>query len=444
MSAVHAIPTTLPQTTSRSILIALTIAVLSIVFFEIEHNNSEASLQETFTQSGDDMADRTAAGDPARRLAIPALGLFGILLLTRRDGWRIRLDSSLGWWLLAYLLWCGATILWSENPALTIRRYSVLLFCVAGALGVAKSFSLGELAFLALGVTTILLANSVRTELALGTFNPLSSDYRFSGTLHPNAQAPNCALMALSALFLMRGAPRGRVLFGLLFLAGMLLLVLTKSRTVCAAMLVGLAVFFSIGTSWVTRLAFLSIALWLGCTLGLMASIAVGSDLEKQVSNTLLMGREDEAESLSGRVPMWLDIAPHVIERLLIGHGYQTFWSPQRIESFSRVFQFTVPDGHCAYLDAALDLGLIGALVCMAAVVTGVREGGRRFLETGYLGYGFLFALFTCRSLNALLESNFAVPTNLVPFVMVCGLLQLGFCRQMEPADSAAPCQEGA
>ena len=31
-------------------------------------------------------------------------------------------------------------------------------------------------------------------------------------------------------------------------------------------------------------------------------------------------------------------------------------------------------------------------------------------------------ALLACRSLNGLLESNFAAPTSFVPFVMVCGL----------------------
>lgn len=427
--ALTATTSTLPQTRSRLAMIVLTIVALTVVFFEIEHNNPEASLQATFTQSGDDFADRSAAGDPVRRLAIPALGLFGGLLMLRRDGWRFGVESRLGWWLLAYFVWCGATVIWSEDRALTIRRFSVLMFCVAGALGIARQVSLGELCLISLAVTTILLANSLRTELALGTFHPFSAEYRFSGTVHPNAQAPNCALMALAALFLARSAPRGRLLFWALFLIAVVLLVLTKSRTVCAAMSVGLAVYLLLGSSWTYRVVALTVALWLACSVGLLACVA-DANIERKIVNAVLIGRQDEAESLSGRIPMWRDIAPHIAERLFIGHGYQTFWSPQRIESFSRNFQFTIPDGHCAYLDAALDLGLIGALICMAAVVIGVREGARRYLATGYLGYGFLFALFTCRSLNALLESNFAVPTNLVPFVMVAGLLQLAFCHE--------------
>ena len=41
-------------------------------------------------------------------------------------GWN---SARLGWLLLGYLAWCGLSILWSENLPLTIRHFSVLLFC---------------------------------------------------------------------------------------------------------------------------------------------------------------------------------------------------------------------------------------------------------------------------------------------------------------------------
>ncbi len=59
----------------------------------------------------------------------------------------------------------------------------------------------------------------------------------------------------------------------------------------------------------------------------------------------------------------------------------------------------------------------------------------RRASTSRDVGYGFLLALFVCRSLNALLEASFIAPTSLVPFIMVCGLAQLGFCG--EPNDSS-------
>ncbi len=155
----------------------------------------------------------------------------------------------------------------------------------------------------------------------------------------------------------------------------------------------------------------------------------MGWDIERRAADVAMAGREEESEALSGRIPLWMAILPYVQEHPFVGHGYQSFWNPERIESFSYAFQFLVPDGHSAYIDTALDLGVIGALLCLAGVGAGIGEAGRGYLRTRDIGYGFVLALLACRSLNGLLESNFAAPASLVPFIMVCGLAHLGFCH---------------
>jgi O-antigen ligase len=127
---------------------------------------------------------------------------------------------------------------------------------------------------------------------------------------------------------------------------------------------------------------------------------------------------------------------PHLQDHLLLGHGYQTFWNQGRIAAFSQAHQYSLSDGHCAYLDTALDLGLVGAAICLVSVIAGIRVAASRYRVQGDIGYSFLFALLACRSLNALLESNFAAPTSFVPFVMVCGLTQLGFFRKPDESYS--------
>ena len=66
-----------------------------------------------------------------------------------------------------------------------------------------------------------------------------------------------------------------------------------------------------------------------------------------------MAGREEESEALSGRIPLWMAILPYVQEHPFVGHGYQSFWNSERIESFSYAFQFLVPDGHSAYIETA-------------------------------------------------------------------------------------------
>lgn len=431
-----------PSLAGRRGVVGLSIVVLAVAFYFIEHRNAQVSSLQAFTVTGDDMADMSAEGDLGRRLAFPLLGLFGLALLLRHDGARLGLDSRLGWLLLVYFLWCVMSILWSVDPPLTIRRVGVLVFCGLAALGLARQTTLRDLCIISLTVAAIHVANGLRVEIALGTFQPFSSEYRFAGTQHPNAQALYCATMALAAAYLARRAERSGFFLWTLCLIGMVLMVMTKSRTVCAAFLGALLAYGVLDMPWSKRILLGTSVVSILCFFALAGAL-LARDLNDRVINLVLIGRQEEVDSLSGRVPLWTDLGPHVQERLLLGHGYLTFWSPQRIESFSRTFQWTVPDGHNAYIDAALNLGLIGAALCAAIVMAGIYEAARRHNTDS--GCGFLFALLTCRAFNAFLESGFDIPMSFTPFIMACGLMHLGFCRApSEPFYSTETMKEAA
>jgi exopolysaccharide production protein ExoQ len=301
--------------------------------------------------------------------------------------------------------------------------------CSVGVLGVARQATLRDLCLITLAVSTILVVNSVGTEIALGTFHPCSPGYRFAGTLHPNVQAPYCATMALAAGFLASHAKRAHILLWTLCAIGVALLALTKSRTACGAAAVGLLTYGSLTVPWPKRVLVGTAILGACCAVALAVSL-LGGDIERQMTSVALIGRQEEADSLSGRIPLWAKLTPYLQDHFLLGHGYQTFWSPQRIESFSEACEWAVPDGHSAYLDAILDLGIIGAAIYVATVVTGIGGLRRRILAGDDYGCGFLFTLLVYRAASALLESAGAVPTSFVPFMMVCGLVHFGCCGQ--------------
>ena len=402
----------------------LVIALLTTAFYFIEHG-TQISRLDGFAVTADEMVAGVVAGDTGRRLAFPALGLCGALLLARRGGRRLELRSRLGWLLLAYVAWAGISILWSDDLPLTLRHFSVLLFCGTGALGIARQVTMRELCLIALAVTGILLVNGVCLEIALGTFQPFSAEYRFAGTLHPNGQAAYCVTMALAAACLARhGGPR-RILFWMLCLIGVVFLLLTKSRTGCGAFFAAPLVCGFLALPLPKKVMALAGIISLASAL-LLASSLLDWDIQDRVVNLALIGRQEEADSLSGRIPLWTELTPHVHEHFLFGHGYQTFWNPERIENVSRLLQWAVPNGHCAYLDLLLDLGAIGSVLCLATAVTGIGAIRRRLLAGDY-GYEFLFVLIVSRALNGILESTFAELTSIPPFIMVCGILHLAF-----------------
>jgi exopolysaccharide production protein ExoQ len=200
--------------------------------------------------------------------------------------------------------------------------------------------------------------------------------------------------------------------------------VMTKSRTVCGALLIGLLAYGAIGMSWRKRILAFTAMLWSVFALAFIA-LLLGWDVEHQAVNVALIGREEETGSLSGRVPFWTELMPHVMDRSLLGHGYRTFWDPKRIGDFSNSLQWTVTDGHSAYLDTLLDLGVIGAVLFLASIAAGIREAASGYRTSGDVAYGMFFALLVCRGLNAILESAFVTSTNFVSFVIICGLAHI-------------------
>jgi exopolysaccharide production protein ExoQ len=439
MIATH--PISIHETTAwspgRLAFVWLTIGVLAAAFYLIEHRNTRVSQLDAFHISGEEMALRAAQGDAARRAAIPTIGLFGAWLLMRRGGCQPKLGTRLGWLLIGYLAWCALSIFWSPHLLLTVRHVGVLVICGVGALGVARQITLRELCMVALGVTTLLVLNSVRSEIALGTFRPFAAEYRFAGNLHPNVQAPYCAMMALSAACLASQAKRGRGFLWALCLVGLGLMVLTKSRTVCGVFLAGTVVYSLIGAPWPKKLMAGTTILGIGCAAAFVA-LLLGWDLERHLVNMVLIGRQEDSEALSGRLPLWAALIPHWLEHPFLGHGYQTFWNPERIGGLSNSVQWTVSNGHSALLDTLLDLGLIGAALFVVAVIVGLRDVARRWFASRDIGYGFLFALLAGRTVIALLESAFLTPTNFVSFILVCGLAHAAFCQMPREAVQAA------
>ena len=422
-------------------LLWLLIVLLGSIFFAAGHQWN-VSLSETFSAAADEAGQTVAGGDTMRRVAFSTIALIGLCLLvckapTTRGLSRFSRSENgtvpfqkwqpwLGALVIAYLSWCLLSVIWAVHPSLTITRLAVLVFCSIGALGIARQLSAWEICLLAVAVTAAYIAVGVCTEVTLGAFWPFSTDYRFAGTLHPNAQGALCAVLCLGSFCLAIEQPRRRVWLVALFVAGLAMLFLTRSRTSFAALLAAMLALLALRGSWRTK-AIIGIALpWVLCAcvlVILLFSIPIGEKL----TGAVLMGRQDEAFSLSGRMPLWAELMPYVRDNLMLGYGYDSFWTPKNVQDISSAFDWTIPDAHSAYLDMVLGVGLIGAALGLLVLAGGIRESAVRYKATGNVGYEFIFSLLVYGVLASLLESSFVLMTNFVSFVAACGLVHLAF-----------------
>src|SRR5581483_10021153 len=126
----------------------------------------------------------------------------------RRRGLPFRSTTRLAWPITLFLLWACVSVVWSDDPLLTVRRAAALLIMAAGATAIVQLLPARDILLLTFinGMATILVG--VSFEIALGAFHPFEPDYRFWGILDPNFTGWGCSLCLIAIAGLARNCSR--------------------------------------------------------------------------------------------------------------------------------------------------------------------------------------------------------------------------------------------
>jgi exopolysaccharide production protein ExoQ len=400
---------------------------LAGVFFSVCHDLSYSKRGiDNYNLSQEDIISDVSQGSLARQIALLAAGLFAIVsLVSDRASGRLRIDGPLGWILLSFAVWAFLSPIWAEDEVLTIKRLAVFgILCIA-AVAVARRFSLREIILLTFFTTALFLAIGIFAELIFGAFRPFASGYRFAGTQHPNGQGIDCALLLLSAVAAADLDKRRRLLFWAFGLLGFLFMILTHSRTAFAAALVALALYFTAICSKRTKIlvAFgLSIALWILVVVG-------GGALFSGLKNVAMLGRVDATtDSLNGRAEIWQGVSYYVHRRPILGYGYGGFWNEDHVAEMSSANEWGVGAGHSAYVDCLLELGVVGLVAYVLALLLGIGSAFHLHRVSKNTAFAFWGALLVFCALDGLLESVVVTPT-LPMFLFLVAIIRLAYSR---------------
>jgi exopolysaccharide production protein ExoQ len=398
----------------------LMVVFVGAVFFFVAHN-FQVSQYEDFAPWSDSDGTMEAGSNVVKGLALSLIGLLGLYLLWRRDGQSFDLAGWLPLLIVGYLALSMASVLWSINPGMSCRRLAVLMFCVLGAAGFARQFRPRDVAIMALAISGAYLLVGICAEVALGTFRPWSSGYRFAGTVHPNTQGAHLAVFCFAAFCLARSATPRRAWLWTLLAVGLIFLLLTKSRTSCAALAVAMTVLWMVGTSSRARVLAIARAGLVICAAALAGTLF---GIDDKIAEAAMLGRHEESEALTGRVPIWTELLGYVRERPLVGYGYESFWTAKRIEAVSDEMQWPLREAHNAYVDAVLSVGLIGAAVFVAAMLLSLFRAAAAYRATGDAGFAFTLCILVACLVNACLESGMMSP-SFTTLLAGCGVAQL-------------------
>ncbi len=307
--------------------------------------------------------------------------------------------------------------------ALTLRRLVAFgVFCIAAA-AIANRFSTREIVLWTFFVTALFLLIGISAEVLLGTFRPFSSGYRFAGTIDPNNQGVNCALLLLSGVAAANVDKRRRMLFRLCALIGFIFLILTASRTSFAAAILALAAYLAAECSGRAKIA---IAYALGIAFCVLL-LALGNATLPVLKSGAMLGREDSGvDSLHGRTGIWDDVGYYTDRHPVLGYGFGAFWTPAHISEVSEEEKWGVPNSHSAYLDYLLTLGAVGLVVYVLLLLAGIKRAFLLHRLSGNSAFSFCGALLVFCALDGLLESA-AVSPSLLMFLSWAVLTSLAF-----------------
>ena len=273
------------------------------------------------------------------------------------------------WYVLILPLYCLASALWSDYPAVTFR-FSLQLFATfviavtaATRLAPATFHRVLFLVFLSVILSSLIAGNVRAFDGAwLGIF----------GSKNALAAASATFLVLALSLLTDRHAPAALRLLAFAGLpSGLFLLIMAKST---GALLISAPALLIIPALILSRRLSSAQKLASAAVVAVLLILALALFLAfRETLFAALLDRAGKDVTLTGRTDLWRVAISHIAERPFFGLGYQAFWvqTNASAEALWRMFGIAGRGGfnfHNAYISNAVEVGLIGVALQVAVL----------------------------------------------------------------------------
>lgn len=380
-------------------------------------------------------ADAFLDGSPVDRAVFSILMLGGIIILARRRlNWSELFRKNA--WIWLFFVFGAISILWSDYPFVTFKRWfkalgnviMVLIILTEGRPYAALGVILRRFSFLLLPLSVLF----IKYFPDLGRAYTHEGQPMFMGVAgQKNGLGAICLLSGIYFswnLLLSRSAAytSGRRLhyFVYLIILPMIawLLYMANSVTSLVCLIVTLCIFV-VGrqqamVSKPQRILYLGIA----CVV-LYGITAFAFDVRDTV--IAMLGRQP---NLTNRVPIWEDLLT-MVKNPLVGFGYESFWLGPRQQIVIEKWGLS-DNAHNGYLQMYLDLGYIGLFFVVAWILSGLRNVARKLIiDYPVAVLRFCFIVVVC--LYNYTEATFNGVSN-IWIILLLGIMD-GVSRQESP-----------
>ena len=357
------------------------------------------------------------SGNPVDRAILSVLLALGLIILLRRNiNWRGAVSGNK--WVFALFLFMGASILWSDYPAVSFKRWVrsagdlVMVLIV-----LSEKRPLEAIGTLVLRLSVVLLPLSI---ILIKYFPHLGVAYTSDGlstmwigvTTHKNELGVLALICGIFLFWKMLEAWRNRKVeyldITLMLMVFWLLRGSTTSdsKTSTVAFLLSCCILLSLhvlrpGPRLVGGLIAGTLTLF-GVFIALNAITEGLADASLYENLVRATGRDP---TLTGRTDLWKDLIGYAAENPVLGRGYGSFWVGNLSYLWDK-FIWLPTQAHNGYLDVVLELGIIGLLLLFGAILSAYRSIIRHFeRDASFAGLRLVF--FIMILVHNMTESSF-------------------------------------
>ena len=263
--------------------------------------------------------------------------------------------------LIAVVSFAGASVFWSQDPQLSLRRSIALGLTLVFGVYLASRFNPREqFRLLAWSFAFCIIFSFIFELLDL---NPSQGYPGWYGVFDiKNQLGQNMVVSAMVFWFWRKLEPKHRALANTGFLASVSLLALSLAMTAVSvfAVLIVLLPYLQ----WTLRKSVRRVVG--GMTVLLAAgTVSLIYALTHLDYVTGLLGKD---AALTGRLPLWIVSAVMAVRRPWLGYGFSAFWLPDEgyIQRIWQLLGWMPPQAHNGVLELWLELGLVGTVLFLS------------------------------------------------------------------------------
>jgi O-antigen ligase len=324
-------------------------------------------------------------GSPFDAVLFMGLIICALLVVIRR-GVQITDIASRNIWLTLFLLYCAVSMMWSDFPVVSLKRYikevgnvlMVLVVLTERDRVVAVRTLLNRCTYVLVPFSIILY--KYYASLGRGYDNWTGALIVTGVTNNKNSLGILCGICGIgvcwNVLLAWRESGlwknRSRILIQLSMLGMTIwLLMMANSATSKVCLAVGVFVLLSMLVPAIRK------HVW--AYSGLVAIVLVTLYLTINFTSTMTstLGRD---ETLTGRTEVWEQVLK-IGTNPLIGVGYGSFWLGDRLRTLWSVYRWHPTEAHNGYLEIYLDLGVVGCALVIGLVIASLGTAMKRVAD---------------------------------------------------------------